>query len=157
MKIISAVMLEANRRYGLRTSGVQFLFWTILLICGIPQIRTQTRGQSHSQSNSYMQYHLWSYLSFYVVCAVLWLLNCYADREPMEMKYQKSVNPCPEESASFLSRLFFAWFDPMAWKGYRHSLEKTDLWDINPKDASKEIRPLFMKYWDRAKSSGNTV
>lgn len=146
------MLLEANRRYGLRTSGLQFLFWTILLICGIPQIRTQIRGQKAlqniNQSDSYVEYHLWSYLTFYIICIAIWFLNCYADREPSQMKYKKTENPYPEDGASFLSRLFFTWFDPMAWKGYRRPLEKTDLWDINPKDASKEIRPLFMKYWD---------
>lgn len=147
--------MEANRRYGLRTSGVQFLFWTILLICGIPQIRTKIRG--HNQTNSYVQYYLWSYLIFYINCIAIWFLNCYADREPIQRKYKKSENPCPEERASFLSRLFFTWFDPMAWKGYRHPLEKADLWDIDQKMASKEIRPLFMKYWDNAKLSSNNV
>lgn len=64
--------------------------------------------------------------------------------------------PCPEQSASFLSRLFFTWFDPLAWKGYRRPLEHKDLWEMNVEDTSKEIMPLFLKYWSKsvAKAAG---
>lgn len=63
---------------------------------------------------------------------------------------------CPETSAGFLSRLFFTWFDPLAWKGYRNPLENKDLWDMNAEDSSKEIMPIFLKYWYRsvAKATG---
>lgn len=149
--MLAAVLLEANRRYGLRTSGVQFLFWTILLICGIPQLRTQIRGrklvESHTQNDSYVEYYFWSYLIFYIISLAIWFLNCFADHEPKQMKHPKSENPYPEEGASFLSRLLYTWFDSMAWKGFRRPLEQKDLWDINPKDSSQEIQPLFMKYW----------
>lgn len=158
--MLSALLLEANRRYGLRTSGLQFLFWTLLLICGIPQLRTQIRGrklrQLQDQDDSHADYTFWSYLIFYIISLALWILNCYADREPDQTKYPKSQNPYPEQGASFLSRLFYTWFDPLAWRGYRRPLEQKDLWDMNPEDSSKEIMPLFMRYWDRAvaKASG---
>ncbi|KAI2474349.1 ATP binding cassette (ABC) transporter subfamily C member, partial [Diabrotica virgifera virgifera] len=57
--------------------------------------------------------------------------------------------PSPEESASFLSRLLFAWFDPLAWKGFRKPLETKDLWDINVEDSSRELVPVFEKYWSQ--------
>ncbi|XP_055308510.1 multidrug resistance-associated protein 1-like, partial [Sitodiplosis mosellana] len=80
----------------------------------------------------------------------------YADREPRQTKYPKSNKPYPELGASFLSRLSYAWFDALAWKGYRKPLEQSDLWDMNPEDSSKEVMPVFLKYWDRAvaKASG---
>lgn len=56
--------------------------------------------------------------------------------------------PCPEQSASFLSKLFFAWFDPLAWRGFRKPLETKDLWNMNPEDTSKEVVPKFDKYWE---------
>lgn len=154
------MLLEANRRFGLRTSGLQFLFWFFLLICGIPQLRTQIR-QRHTRrdndiSDPYSEYFFTSYLIFYIFSLAVFILNCYADREPRQTKYPKSDKPYPELGASFLSRLFYAWFDPLAWKGYRKPLEQTDLWDMNPEDSSKEVMPVFLKYWDRAvaKASG---
>lgn len=58
--------------------------------------------------------------------------------------------PCPETAASFLSRLFYTWFDALAWKGYRNPLENKDLWDMNEEDTSKEIMPVFNKYWNKS-------
>ena len=108
------------------------------------------------------------------------LLNCFADVEASETKYAKSPvsdggtswimcfglmcvvvflflqNPCPETQSSFLSKMLYAWFDPMALKGYRNPLEQKDLWDMNPEDQSKEVMPLFSKHWERslAKAAG---
>lgn len=155
--------MDANRRYGLRTSGLQFLFWLSVLILGLPQLRHQIQERHLRQSkgidSSFEEYYFASYLIFYIVTSAIWILNCYADREPLQTKYSKSKKPYPEQGASFLSRLFYTWFDPLAWKGYRKPLEQPDLWDMNPEDSSKEIMPIFMKYWDRAvaKASGYNV
>lgn len=55
-----------------------------------------------------------------------------------------------------MSKLFFAWFDRLALKGYRNPLEHKDLWDMNPEDTSKEVMPLFAKHWEKsvAKAAG---
>jgi ATP-binding cassette, subfamily C (CFTR/MRP), member 1 len=49
-----------------------------------------------------------------------------------------------------VSRLFFGWFDPLAWKGYKDPLQNEDLWEMKPEDTSKEVMPLFMKYWKQS-------
>lgn len=183
---LSAALLELNRKFGLRTSGLQFLFWFFLLICGIPQLRGQIHKRHDRQAyrieDSYEEYYFTSYLIFYIASLAIWILNCYADREPLQTKYpmskvrlaRKTISlltaplkafklldifqkPYPELGASFLSRLLFAWFDPLAWKGYRNPLEQDDLWDMNPEDSSKEIMPIFMKHWEKsvAKAAGN--
>lgn len=91
---LSAALLELNRKYGLRTSGLQFLFWFFLLICGIPQLRRQI-NERHTRladgiENSYDEYHFTSYFIFYITSLAIWILNCYADREPLQTKYPKS-------------------------------------------------------------------
>lgn len=160
---MSAALLEGNRRFGLRTSGLQFLFWLLLLICCIPQLRSQIQGRhnriAHDIDSPLEEFYFASYLIFYIFTLAIWMLNCYADREPLQTKYPKSKKPYPEQGSSFLSRLFYTWFDPLAWKGYRKPLEQPDLWDMNPEDSSKEIMPIFLKYWDRAvaKASGYNV
>lgn len=55
----------------------------------------------------------------------------------------------PECSASFLARMTYTWFDPMAWKGYRNPLEEKDLWDLRPQDSCKEVMPIFAYYWNK--------
>ncbi|CAG2053140.1 unnamed protein product [Timema podura] len=67
------------------------------------------------------------------------------------------INPCPEQGASFLSKLFFSWFDALAWKGFRKPLETSDLWNMNPEDTSSEIVPMFDKYWEKSKRKSEKV
>lgn len=52
--------------------------------------------------------------------------------------------------SSFISKIFYLWFDRMTWKGYRKPLEKNDLWSINPEDTSKEVTALFNKHWQKS-------
>ena len=40
-------------------------------------------------------------------------------------------NPCPEETASALSRALFLWNDALIRKGFERPLQKEDVWDIN--------------------------
>lgn len=88
-------------------------------------------------------------------CAML-LLNCFADKAPLHATYVKTEKTCPELSASFLSRMFFCWFDKLAWQGYRHPLEHKDLWDMKPEDAAGEVMPEFAKHWNDTIAKRNT-
>ncbi len=146
------MLVESNRRYGLRTSGLQFLFWLLLLICGLPQLRTQTRERnsrlaSGTIDDAYSEYFFTSYTIFYILSLAIFVLNCYADREPRQTKYPKTAKPYPEVGASFPSRILYTWFTPLAWKGYRKPLEEKDLWNVNAEDSSNEIVAVFLKYW----------
>nr|XP_008197283.1 PREDICTED: multidrug resistance-associated protein 1 isoform X1 [Tribolium castaneum]XP_008197292.1 PREDICTED: multidrug resistance-associated protein 1 isoform X1 [Tribolium castaneum] len=144
---LSAVLLVYNRKYGLCTSGLQFLFWLSLAICGAFQYRTELRGSQEEIPES--RYSYISYLIYYPVVLVMLFLNCFADRSPRRSEYPKLKNPCPEENSSFLSRLLFSWFDPLAWRGFRRPLVDSDLWDMKPEDSASEVVPTFEKHWKR--------
>ncbi|EPY85138.1 multidrug resistance-associated protein 1 [Camelus ferus] len=58
-------------------------------------------------------------------------------------------NPCPESSASFLSRITFWWITGMMVRGYRQPLESTDLWSLNKEDTSEEVVPVLVKNWKK--------
>ncbi|XP_057660508.1 multidrug resistance-associated protein 1 isoform X6 [Diorhabda carinulata] len=146
---LSGVFIIYNRKYGLQTSGLLFFFWFFLSIFGIPQFRTEIRRGINDDIPSDQHYFYVSYLIYYPLVVLMFLLNCFADSPPLERKYPQSQNPCPEESASFLSRLLFSWFDPLAWKGFRKPLETSDLWDINVQDSSRELVPVFEKCWQQ--------
>lgn len=63
--------------------------------------------------------------------------------------------PCPEQNSSFPSRLIFAWFDSLAWKGFKKPLESTDLWSMNPEDTASEIVPKFGRHWSKTSKKGD--
>lgn len=83
------------------------------------------------------------------------VLNCFADKFPRQTTYAKTDKTCPEISASFLSRMFFGWFDPLAWYGFRKPLEHKDLWDMKPEDSAGEVMPEFAKYWNKTIAKKN--
>ncbi|XP_063922468.1 multidrug resistance-associated protein 1 isoform X1 [Zophobas morio] len=142
---LSAVLLVYNRKYGLCTSGLQFLFWLLTAVCGAVQFRTEVRGSKEDLPES--QYAYISYLIYYPVVLIMLFLNCFADRPPRHSEYPKLQHPCPEENSSFLSRLLFSWFDPLAWRGFRRPLVDSDLWDMKHEDSAREVVPMFEKHW----------
>lgn len=148
------VITYFTKRNGIRTSGLIFLFWLLLTILSIPQLRTEIRKQKirieTSTGDSFDNYQYISFLILFTSSCVSLFLNCFADVEPRESLYPKTDKPCPDLSASFPSRLFFAWFDPLALLGYRKPLEATDLWQMPPEDTSKEITPLFTRHWNKS-------
>lgn len=91
-----------------------------------------------------------------VASAAMVLLNSFADKAPDQATYVKTEKTCPELSASFLSRIFFCWFDKLAWHGYRQPLEHKDLWDMKPEDAAGAVMPEFAKHWNKTIAKRNT-
>ncbi|XP_061394478.1 multidrug resistance-associated protein 1 isoform X2 [Musca vetustissima] len=154
------IFIPLNRKYGVQTSGCQFLFWFLLTIFSIPRCRTEVRAE-HDRSQvlqssisempdySWDEYKYVSFMIYFAFCCAMLLLNCFADARPRETKYKRTDKEIPENSASFLSRITYQWFDIMAWKGYRNPLEEKDLWDLRPQDSCKEIMPIFAYYWNK--------
>lgn len=86
---------------------------------------------------------------YYPIVLAIFLLNFLVDDEPKFSEYPPVERPCPEQSASYLSRILFAWFEPFAWQGFKRPLESTDLWAMNPEDTASEVIPKFDKYWNK--------
>ncbi|XP_036328973.1 multidrug resistance-associated protein 1 isoform X1 [Rhagoletis pomonella] len=154
------IFIPLNRKYGVQTSGAQFLFWFLLVIFSIPQCRTEVREKNERNKilnsevadkpdYSWEEYNYVSYMIYFAFSCAMLLLNCFADAMPRETKYKRTNNEIPESSASFLSRITYTWFDVMAWKGYRNPLEEKDLWDLRPQDSCKEVMPIFAYYWNK--------
>lgn len=50
---------------------------------------------------------------------------------------------CPEENATFLSRLFFTWVDSLLTQGLNKPLQHDDLWDLSTQDSSLLVSSNF--------------
>ncbi|XP_026315306.1 multidrug resistance-associated protein 1 isoform X2 [Hyposmocoma kahamanoa] len=146
---LSATLLYYNRKYGMRASGVLFFFWLLLVLAGLPQLRTEIRAHYNTADDENVQYYFVSYMIYYPLIFLMFLLNCFADLPPKDTPYKFEKNQCPESASGFPSRLTFSWFDPLALTGFRRSLTESDLWALNPPDSSKEVVPRFEKYWQR--------
>lgn len=98
MQTLSAILLHFNRRFGIRTSGVQFFFWLLLVICGIPQLRTQYREWQKNVNDNHVAYAFVSYTMYFVMSTVILILNCFADKEPEYVR-------CPRAEVFFLTQI----------------------------------------------------
>uniref|UniRef100_A0A673GXS6 ABC-type glutathione-S-conjugate transporter n=1 Tax=Sinocyclocheilus rhinocerous TaxID=307959 RepID=A0A673GXS6_9TELE len=58
-----------------------------------------------------------------------------------------TINPCPVEDASFLSKVLFWWYGRLAVKGYRSPLQAEDLWSLREEDTSEKIICDLEKEW----------
>ncbi|XP_020807934.1 multidrug resistance-associated protein 1 isoform X13 [Drosophila serrata] len=154
------VFIPLNRKYGVQTTGCQFLFWFLLVVLSIPRCRTEVRldkereeilssEQATEQDFSWEEYQFVSFFIFFTFSCIMLILNCFADGLPRQTKYQRGENEIPELSASFLSRITYQWFDRMALKGYRNPLEEKDLWDLRPQDSCSEVMPIFAHHWNQ--------
>ncbi|KAJ8730882.1 hypothetical protein PYW08_002295 [Mythimna loreyi] len=147
---LSATLLYYNRKYGMRASGVLFFFWLLLILAGLPQLQSQIIAHSNLSDDENVQYNFVSYMVYYPLIILMFLLNCFADLPPKDSPYKYEKNQCPENASGFPSRLTFSWFDPLALTGFRRSLTEEDLWALNPQDSSTEVVPKFDKFWERS-------
>jgi ATP-binding cassette, subfamily C (CFTR/MRP), member 1 len=151
LQILAAFLMYFNKRSGIQSSGLLFLFWFILFLFAIPQLRTEignfNDGTATEDNMSWLDYQFYSYIVYFALLTINFVLNCFADLPPRDTTYYKSTKPSPEVSASFGRKLFFQWFDSMTWNGFRKPLDVNDMWDVNPEDTSRELNPVFDKYW----------
>lgn len=154
------MLLHFNRRNGLQTSGLLWLFWFALTVCALPQLRSEIRLYAERgdvpADDSWPQYQYISFMAFFAASCAMVVLNSFADKAPSKTVYVKTEKTCPELSASFLSRIFFCWFDKLAWYGYRQPLEHKDLWDMKPEDGAGAVMPEFAKHWNETIAKRNS-
>ncbi|OAD61579.1 Multidrug resistance-associated protein 1 [Eufriesea mexicana] len=152
--IKAVTLVTYNRKYGMRTSGLLFLFWFLLALCGVIQYSSLLRLYINKNE---VTYSFVSYMIYYPIVILLFLLNFLVDAEPKYSEYPRVEKPCPEQRSSFPAKLFFTWFDSMAWKGFKKPLEAIDLWSMNPEDTAREIVPKFDKYWNKNLQKSNNL
>uniref|UniRef100_A0A1I7XQT9 DUF805 domain-containing protein n=1 Tax=Heterorhabditis bacteriophora TaxID=37862 RepID=A0A1I7XQT9_HETBA len=132
---IALTLLIACRNRGIVTSGVLFLYWLLLVICGFPEFRYLLDSQSTGGGFRFFLICIY----YPTVCLEL-LLSCFADSPSRSFNGTKE---CPELSTSFLNQITFNWFTKLAVKGNSKPLERDDLWDLNERDRSSTLIPKF--------------
>lgn len=153
-----------HRKRGIITSGVLFLFWIILFVLAIPQFRSEIVEHSHDTdpneiASDWKLYQFTVYMLYFSLVLLQTLNHCFADKVPKISTFSTFANesrskPSPEVKASFLNKIFYLWFDPMAWYGYRNPLTTDDVYDLNPEDRTIELLPTFDYYWKQSVANG---
>ncbi|XP_064490303.1 multidrug resistance-associated protein 1-like isoform X2 [Ornithodoros turicata] len=155
--MLAASLLLAGMKRGRQSSGILFLFWFVLLLCGAVTYRSYLKwcfsGEKEWTGNARpgQGFFFGAYMAYYPLVLVQLVLNCFSDAKPM---YRQHAAPpggkeSPESGASFLSKLLFSWIYPLIIKGYKKPLENTDLWALGRGDCTENVVPRFDKFWHR--------
>ncbi|XP_077285788.1 multidrug resistance-associated protein 1-like [Arctopsyche grandis] len=151
--ILAMILLQHNKAYGLQSSGLLFLFWFSLSVCSIPRMLTGYMTKPINDTQHQLPYI--TFAIFFILTTCMLVCNCFADKPPRISLYIEQVRPCPEHGCSFLSQIFYTWFDPLIRTGFKRPLINTDLWSLNPEDRSAEAVSLFDYHWKKSLNALN--
>uniref|UniRef100_A0A8D1SQ16 Multidrug resistance-associated protein 1 n=1 Tax=Sus scrofa TaxID=9823 RepID=A0A8D1SQ16_PIG len=171
--LLATFLIQIERRRGVQSSGIMLTFWLVALLCAIAILRSKIMTalkepaprpvQAASSKPSSLPPSLlpgqdavvvdiFRNVTFYIYFALVLIqlvLSCFSDRSPLFSETIHDPNPCPESSASFLSRITFWWITGLMVQGYRQPLEITDLWSLNKEDMSEQVVPVLVKNWKK--------
>uniref|UniRef100_A0A8C6TSD5 ABC-type glutathione-S-conjugate transporter n=1 Tax=Neogobius melanostomus TaxID=47308 RepID=A0A8C6TSD5_9GOBI len=152
--LLATFLIQLERLRGVQSSGVLFIFWFLSVLCAIVPFRSKILQSGVDNAFQLTTFYLYFGL---IVCELI--LCCFNEKPPLFSSVVTDPNPCPENTAGFLSTITFWWFTRMAIKGYKKPLEAKDLWSLNQRDSSKNMVPKLLLEWDRelakAKSEPN--
>ncbi|KAK0397409.1 hypothetical protein QR680_002116 [Steinernema hermaphroditum] len=140
---LALVLLVACRNRGLVTSGILFLYWCLLAVCGLPEFRYKldiARGNEVMEDPT--EFYL--FMVYYPLVLFQLLISCFADVPRYRVHDPRE---CPELRTSFLNQITFHWFTGLAITGYKRALTMDDLWSLNSRDSSFKLVPEFTKNW----------
>ncbi|CAG2055591.1 unnamed protein product, partial [Timema podura] len=91
IKIVTLMLTLAlsvkNKCKGLQSSGLLFLFWFFLVLCGIPQFREEIRTFLQTDGDMKQIFRFVMYLMYYIIITTMFLLNFFADSQPKYSEY----------------------------------------------------------------------
>ncbi|KAF1745726.1 hypothetical protein GCK72_022173 [Caenorhabditis remanei] len=137
---LALILTVACKNKGIITSGVLTLYWLLVIICGVPELRYYLSGYIYKEYNVDLCRST-LYIMAFALSGLELFLCCFADRPSNMYKKEKS---CPEYTASFINQLTFQWFSELAYLGNKKSLENEDLWDLNERDKAESLIPSFI-------------
>ncbi|NXT66261.1 MRP1 protein, partial [Chaetops frenatus] len=144
--LLATFLIQYERIKGVQSSGVMTIFWFISLLCAtvifISKIKQTLNVGADEDAFRYVTFCI-----YFVLVLVELILCCLPEQPPLFSETVNDPNPCPEFSASFLSRITFWWITGLMIQGYRNPLEAKDLWSLNKEDKSEEIVPGLARNW----------
>ncbi|TWW64338.1 Multidrug resistance-associated protein 1 ATP-binding cassette sub-family C member 1 [Takifugu flavidus] len=145
--LLCAAVVQYERLKGVQSSGILFIYWFLALLCATVVLRSKIL-QALDQPLTAFTWRNTTFYIYYGLLPVALLLSCLTDQPPLFCAAVKTLNPCPEPGASFLSRITFWWITKMMVKGYKQPLEEKDLWSLNRDDRSENVVPQLVHHWN---------
>nr|XP_009681743.1 PREDICTED: multidrug resistance-associated protein 1 isoform X3 [Struthio camelus australis] len=144
--LLATFLIQYERIKGVQSSGVMMIFWFISLSCATIIFRSKIIHALNTDAEV-DAFRYVTFCSYFILLLVQLMLCCFPERPPLFSETVNDPNPCPESSASFLSRITFWWITGLMIQGYRRPLEAKDLWSLNKEDMSEEVVPGLARNW----------
>ncbi|XP_071120825.1 multidrug resistance-associated protein 1-like isoform X2 [Mytilus edulis] len=144
--VIFYIALERHK--GLVTSGVLFIYWTFAILTKIIPFYTKLLKKDKKEDTIF--------LKIYVYFGIwLWVIELILHSIAEKLHHNRDV--CPEQKASFLSRITFNWITSLMIQGYKKPLNEDEMFKLNERDMCKVAYKRFLKNWDKERISASRL
>uniref|UniRef100_A0A8C9L6E9 Multidrug resistance-associated protein 1 n=1 Tax=Pavo cristatus TaxID=9049 RepID=A0A8C9L6E9_PAVCR len=144
--LLATFLIQHERMKGVQSSGVMMIFWLISLLCATVIFRSKIMLALNTDTEV-DAFRYVTFCTYFILLLVQLILSCFPEKPPLFSEAVNDPKPCPEFSASFLSRITFWWITGLMIQGYRRPLEAKDLWSLNKEDTSEEVVPGLSRNW----------
>ncbi|XP_021267681.1 multidrug resistance-associated protein 1 isoform X4 [Numida meleagris] len=144
--LLATFLIQHERMKGVQSSGVMMIFWLISLLCATVIFRSKIMLALNTDTEV-DAFRYVTFCTYFILLLVQLILSCFPEKPPLFSEAVNDPKPCPEFSASFLSRITFWWISGLMIQGYRRPLEAKDLWSLNKEDTSEEVVPGLARNW----------
>ncbi|XP_031462657.1 multidrug resistance-associated protein 1 isoform X1 [Phasianus colchicus] len=144
--LLATFLIQHERMKGVQSSGVMMIFWLISLLCATVIFRSKIMLALNTDTEV-DAFRYVTFCTYFTLLLVQLILSCFPEKPPLFSEAVNDPKPCPEFSASFLSRITFWWITGLMIQGYRRPLEAKDLWSLNKEDTSEEVVPGLARNW----------
>jgi len=139
--LMQTIFVIFEKRRGIQSSGFLHIFWTLLMLCSIPQY---VHDFNLNEDKTIEELAFVAYNIYFPLTIVMFLLFCFADVTPKVTHVERTPKSSPFLDASFLSKITFFWMEKMVWRGWKNPLEQSDMYDLVEENTSVEV----VKKWD---------
>ncbi|XP_037789915.1 canalicular multispecific organic anion transporter 2-like [Penaeus monodon] len=150
--VLQLCLLLVGRRYGDHSSGLLWCFWFLTLLCGLPQLKSVVSSLAGAQEDEYGTTLITTFITRYVAALLLFSANCIADNPPRAA--HQSKNDYPEERSSFVSRLTYHFATGLVWRGWRHTLQHEELWNLPARCKTSNLDLVWTRAWRKELARG---
>ncbi|XP_047464662.1 ATP-binding cassette sub-family C member 3 isoform X2 [Mugil cephalus] len=153
--LLATFLIQFERLRGIQSSGVLFIFWFLSVLCAIVPFRSKIlQAKYQDEVADKLRFTTFYFYFGLILCELI--LCCFNEKPPLFSNAVSDHNPCPENTAGFLSTMTFWWFTTMAIKGYKKPLEAKDLWSLNERDSSKVMVPKLLREWEKEQAKSKS-
>ncbi|KAL3100076.1 hypothetical protein niasHT_022904 [Heterodera trifolii] len=127
---------EQCRSVGLVSPGPLFCTWLLFVVFGTSEFLFWLRNVRSADFVRLLVPLIW-----WPLCCLQLFLHLFSEFK--RSNWDDEPNSSPEPRASFVSRIFFFWLDPLVWRGHRKPLAERDVFVLEP---SLKAQRLFQRW-----------